>query len=148
MIKSFSKNLLYPFPDSPFFLRHVVAMNYAGKVYSVIRGIEIAATDIDDLNKALFISYAVFMALGMYWYTRFWSLKVDLEKYYNNDKSHALIRICKSNKIVTFFAAIYYALFCGLFTWSYVEINEPVALSFSIWNAWCCANLLLAIPWC
>ena len=147
MIKSFSENLFDPFPDSPFFLRHVVSMNYAGKVYSVLRGIEIAASDIDDLNKALFISYAVFMALGMYWYTRFWSLKEDVEKYYNNDDDHALIRICNSNKIVTLFAALYYALFCVLFAWSYVEINEPVALSFSIWNAWCCANLLFAIPW-
>ena len=74
MIKSFSNNLFYPLPDSPFFLRHLVNMNYAGKVYSVIRGIEVAATDINDLNKALFITYAVFMALGMYWYTRFWNI--------------------------------------------------------------------------
>ena len=54
------------FPDGPFFLRHVVMMNYAGKVYSVLRGIEVAVQSEAQLEQALFITYAVCMTLGMY----------------------------------------------------------------------------------
>ena len=38
-IKSYTSTFI-EFPDSPFFLRHATKINYAGKVYTVIRGIE------------------------------------------------------------------------------------------------------------
>ena len=132
-------------PDAKFFLRHVVMMNYGGKVYSVLRGIEVAAGDIDPLNRALFICYCVFMTLGMYWYTRFWLNEDDLDAYYKDDSNHFLTKNI-GNVLITLGAAMYYAIFCGLFTWSYIEISHPVSISLAIWNAWCCINLLLATP--
>jgi len=139
-------NKFCSWPDSEFFLRHVVMMNYAGKVYSILRGIEVVATGLDKWNQALFVSYAVFMTLGMYWYTRFWLLREDVDEYYTDTTYHHCLTLKVGNIPVTLGAAFYYALFCGLFAWSYVEISEPVSLSLSIWNGWCCANLLLATP--
>jgi hypothetical protein len=118
-------------------------MNYGGKVYSVLRGIEVAAGDIDPLNRALFVSYSVFMALGMYWYTRFWL--DDLDTYYDDRSNHYLTKTI-GNIPITLGAAMYYAIFCGLFAWSYIEISHPVSMSLAIWNAWCCINLLFATP--
>ena len=58
------------FPDNEFFLRHLVTMNAAGKVYTVLRSIEVY-TEVERLLP-LYATYAVCMTLGMYWYTRFW----------------------------------------------------------------------------
>ena len=130
------------FPDGPFFLRHVVMMNYAGKVYSVLRGIEVAVQSEAQLEQALFITYAVCMTLGMYWYTRFWLREEDLEAYYS-EKDHALTDMA-SAMYITLGAAIYYALFAVLFLVDYSVHTTPAAISLGLWNVWCCANLLLA----
>ena len=130
------------FPDGPFFLRHVVMMNYAGKVYSVLRGIEVAVQSEAQLEQALFITYAVCMTLGMYWYTRFWLREEDLEAYYS-EKDHALTDMA-SAMYITLGAAIYYALFAVFFLVDYSVHTTPAAISLGLWNVWCCANLLLA----
>ena len=69
-------------PDSKFFLRHVVMINYGGKVYTVLRGIEMLDTNLSTDTWWLFALYSIFMVLGMYWYTRFWLLPNDLDAYY------------------------------------------------------------------
>ena len=74
-------------PEAPFFLQHVVMMNYGGKVYSVLRGIEAAVETKNDYERVLLICYAAFMTLGMYWYTRFWLLPKDLVEYYKEKGS-------------------------------------------------------------
>lgn len=130
------------FPDGPFFLRHVVMMNYAGKVYSVLRGIEVAVQSDAQLEQALFITYAVCMTLGMYWYTRFWLREEDLKAYYS-EEDHALTDMA-SSMYITLGAAIYYALFAVLFLVDYSVHTTPAAISLGLWNVWCCANLLLA----
>ena len=79
MVQSFA-NEFVSWPDAPFFLRHVMSMNYAGKVYAVLRGIEVA-TQVSFWPSFLFITYAIFMTFGMYWYTRFWSLEKDIDAY-------------------------------------------------------------------
>lgn len=134
-------NEFISWPDQKFFLRHVVQMNYAGKVYTVLRGIEVAH-DMTGWNQALFICYAVFMTLGMFWYTRFWLLPKDLDDYYR-ESNHVLRKV--GNKCITFGAAMYYLVFCILFSVSYGFTDHPVALSFSLWNAWCCILLIIAI---
>jgi len=141
MVQSFADKFV-SWPDAPFFLRHVMSMNYAGKVYSVLRGIE-AATELSLWPSMLCISYAVFMALGMYWYTRFWSLEKDIDAYYTKGSTHWLQTY---NIGVTLGAALYYLVFAILFTLSYQYEYHTVSLSLAIWNGWCCVNLLLATP--
>lgn len=134
-------NKFISWPNKKFFLRHVVQMNYAGKVYTVLRGIEVAH-DTTGWNQALFVCYAVFMTLGMFWYTRFWLLPRDLDDYYR-ESDHVLRTV--GNMYITFGAAVYYLVFCILFSISYTSIDHPVSLSLAIWNAWCCILLILAI---
>ena len=95
-----------------------------------------------QLEQALFITYAVCMTLGMYWYTRFWLREEDLEAYYS-EKDHALTDMAPS-MYITLGAAIYYALFAVLFLVDYSVHTTPVAISLGLWNVWCCANLVLA----
>ena len=129
-------------PDAPFFLRHVMSINYAGKVSSVLRGIE-AATEVSYWPAFLFITYAVFMTLGMYWYTRFWSLESDIDNYYTSPEKHWLGAY---NIAVTLGAAFYYLVFAILFVISHLAEYHPTSLALAIWNGWCCINLLLATP--
>jgi len=131
-------------PDSPFFLRHVVAINYGGKIYSVLRGIEVALLTKNSMEQALLIVYAVFMILGTYWYTRFWQKDEDIESYYTDKSTHVLSRF--SNIGITIGAAFYYLIFAVLFGVSYNTTSTPTCFSLSLWNAWCCANLILATP--
>lgn len=130
-------------PDSKFFLRHVVMINYGGKVYTVLRGIEMLDTNLSTDTWWLFALYSIFMVLGMYWYTRFWLLPNDLDAYYGNGK-HVL------NKVgpfwITLGAAAYYLLFGILFAMVYTRDHLSTALSFAMWNFWCFINLLLATP--
>jgi hypothetical protein len=132
-------------PDSPFFLRHVVAINYGGKIYSVLRGVEVALTTDDTVEQILLILYAVFMVLGTYWYTRFWQKDEDIESYYTDGSAHILSQC--SNIAITLGAACYYLIFAILFGLSYNSTKTPTCFSLALWNAWCCANLLLATPW-
>ncbi len=144
MVQSFADEFV-SWPDAPFFLRHVMSMNYAGKVYAVLRGIE-AATEVwleHPWPAILFITYAIFMTLGMYWYTRFWSLEKDIDAYYAAESRHYLQAY---NVSVTLGAALYYLVFAILFTVSHTYEHHPVSLSLAIWNAWCCINLVLATP--
>jgi hypothetical protein len=141
MVQSFA-NEFVSWPDAPFFLRHVMSMNYAGKVYAVLRGIEVA-TQVSFWPSFLFITYAIFMTLGMYWYTRFWSLEKDIDAYYDSESRHYLQAY---NVSVTLGAAFYYFVFAILFTVSHTYEHHPVSLSLAIWNAWCFINLLLATP--
>ena len=141
MVQSFADKFV-SWPDAPFFLRHVMSMNYAGKVYSVLRGIE-AALELSFWPSLLCITYAVFMTLGMYWYTRFWSLEKDIDAYYTNGSTHWLQIY---NIGVTLGAALYYLVFAILFTVSHQYEYHPVSLSLAIWNGWCCINLLFATP--
>lgn len=136
-------------PEAPFFLQHVVMMNYGGKVYSVLRGIEAAVETKNDYERALFICYAVFMTLGMYWYTRFWLLPEDIKQYYEAKKksTHYLTRSFLGSFGVTLGAAFYYIIFCVLFTLSYTNTKLPTSLALAIWNFWCSVNLILATPW-
>ena len=131
------------FPSPKTFLRHVVMMNYAGKVYTVIRGIEIVSKiewTLDEFNQEvmIWIVYIACMTLGMYWYTRFWLLKKDLDRFYERglcSVSPTVILIC---------ASLYYILFSVLF---YRHVTD--GLAFSLWNGWCAANCrrdLLVIP--
>lgn len=141
MVKSFADEFI-SWPDAPFFLRHVMSINYAGKVYSVLRGIE-AATEVSYWPAFLFITYAVFMTLGMYWYTRFWSLESDIDDYYFSPDRHWL---GAWNIAVTLGAAFYYLMFAILFVISHLSENHPTSLTLAIWNGWCFVNLLLATP--
>ena len=141
MVQSFADEFV-SWPDAPFFLRHVMSMNYAGKVYAVLRGIE-AATEVGYWPAVLFITYAIFMTLGMYWYTRFWSLEKDIDADYDRESGHYLQAY---NISVTLGAAFYYLVFAILFTASYMVETHPTSLSLAIWNGWCCINLILATP--
>ena len=116
-------------------------MNYAGKVYTILRGIEILHTLKSD-TWWLFFLYAIFMTLGLYWYTRFWLLPKDLDSYYDGP-NHILH---KMNISITLGAVVYYIIFGTLFISVYVRDELSTALSFSIWNFWCAINLLLATP--
>lgn len=140
-------NKFLTLPDAPFFLRHTVSMNYGGKVYAVLRGIEVASSTTDDAERALLIVYAICMLLGMYWYTRFWQKPEDIESYYafSNENSEHVLNRC-SNIGITLAAAVYYLLFAILFGLSYNTTTTPTCLALSLWNAWCCVNLLFAMP--
>ena len=127
-------------PEAPFFLRHTVTMNMAGKVYAVLRCIE-EYSNVDDLQKGLFATYAVCMLLGMYWYTRFWLGDNLISFYYDSD--HALN---KWQIPVLIGAAIYYVIFGSLFAAAYSAGSNGVALSLCLWNFWCAVNLCLSIP--
>jgi len=133
-------------PNGRFFMRHVVMINYAGKVYTVIKGIEVIADqNIDSYVKIVFVFYTIFMTLGMYWYTRFWLEDEDLDRYYANETTHILIKYCNSNKCITLCAALYYVIFAVLFFALYsINGDLPVILSFAIWNVWCAINLVFA----
>lgn len=127
-------------PSPKTFLRHVVMINYAGKVYVVIRGMEILEKSFDaSLQSIIWLTYIICMALGMYWYTRFWLLKRDLDDFYAETSNHPLRFVPTS--VTVLLAALYYAVFSVLF---YQYVNN--GLAFSIWNGWCAANLLLATP--
>ena len=128
------------FPNEDFFLRHLVTMNAAGKVYTVLRGIE-AYTEVEGLHKLLYATYAVCMTLGMYWYTRFWQGD-DLLKFYN-DPMHVLH---KWQRTVVFGAGVYYVIFAALFLWAYSDNQHATALSIGLWNIWCFVQLLFAYP--
>ena len=130
-------------PDAKFFPRHTVMMNYGGKVYTILRGIELLDTNLKSDTWWLFFLYAVFMTLGLYWYTRFWLLPEDIDSYYQG-QMHILYRI--SNIAITLGAAMYYVIFGVLFFLVYQRDVISSALSFSLWNFWCAANLLLATP--
>ena len=130
-------------PDAKFFLRHTVMMNYGGKVYTILRGIELLDTNLKSDTWWLFFLYAVFMTLGLYWYTRCWLLPEDIDSYYQG-QMHILYRI--SNIAITLGAAMYYVIFGVLFFMVYQRDVISSALSFSLWNFWCAANLLLATP--
>jgi len=128
--------------DPAFFIRHVVSMNFAGKVYSVLRGVEIAANSTTGtVNRILFIVYAVCMCLGMYWYTRFWSLESDVDSFYNGSDEHCL---SKNSKLIIVGAAAFYMLFGILFAISYGLTNEPASLAFSFWSLFCFLNIVPA----
>ena len=118
-------------------------MNYGGKVYTILRGIELLDTNLKSDTWWLFFLYAVFMTLGLYWYTRFWLLPEDIDSYYQG-QMHILYRI--SNIAITLGAAMYYVIFGVLFFMVYQRDVISSALSFSLWNFWCAANLLLATP--
>lgn len=135
-------------PTAPYFLRHVVHINYAGKAYSVLRGIEAAAETTNEYERILLICYAVFMLLGMYWYTRFWDLPEDLQEYYKKkgDSKHYLTNTFLGNIGITLGAATYYLIFTVLFTWSYSYTYLPTSLALACWNFWCTTNLILATP--
>ena len=135
-------------PSAPFFLRHVVHINYGGKVYSVLRGIEAAVETTNEYERILLICYAIFMTLGMYWYTRFWDLPEDITEYYKEkeESTHVLPRTVIGSLGVTLGAAMYYFLFTVLFTWSYSYTYLPTSLALALWNFWCTTNLLLATP--
>lgn len=125
-------------PDSKFFLRHVVMINYAGKVYVVLRGIEIMQTE-DSLFWWLLFVYTICMLLGMYWYTRFWLLPEDLESFYTGN--HVLRKV--GTLWIIAGAATYYVTFAILFFVAYF-MDKPAALSFALWNTWCWLNLEMA----
>ena len=135
-------------PSAPFFLQHTVMMNYGGKVYSVLRGIEASVETNNDYERVLLLTYAVFMVLGMYWYTRFWLNSNDLKQYYeiSSSSSHYLTKSFLGSIGVTIGAALYYLIFTVLFTWSYSVTNLPTSLALAVWNFWCSANLVLATP--
>ena len=128
------------FPDNEFFLRHLVTMNAAGKVYTVLRSIEVY-TEVDGLHKPLYATYAVCMTLGMYWYTRFWQGDGIADFYY--DRNHVLNK-CKIAVIIG--ACMYYGIFAALFLWAYSDNQNAAALSMGLWNIWCFVQLLLACP--
>ena len=139
-------NKCYSLPYAPFFLKHTVMMNYGGKVYTVLRGIEVILESESFFEQPLFFIYAVCMTLGMYWYTRFWLNDDDIDEYYR-DKSqttHVLGKI--SNFTITLGAVLYYGFFAIMFGWNYAENNTSAAFSFCLWNIWCALNLLLATP--
>ena len=95
------------FPDNEFFLRHLVTMNAAGKVCTVLRSIRVY-TEVDGLHKPLYATYAVCMTLGMYWYTRFWQGDGIADFYY--DRNHVLNK-CKIAVIIG--ACMYYGIFAA-----------------------------------
>ena len=131
-------------PHSEFFLQHTVMMNYAGKVYTVLRSIEIIYQQ--TRYWELYLLYAICMTLGMYWYTRFWLNPDDIKQYYESRQytRHALAKI--SALWITLGAACYYILFGVLFLLVCMNQEDAVACAFAVWNAWCAINLLLATP--
>ena len=143
-MESYSNELFTFFPHAPFFLKHVVMINYAGKTYCILKGLEVAVESESILEQGLFVTYSICMILGQYWYTKFWLHKKDIENYYYNEKQHILARF--SNFWVTLLAAMYYLCFSIMFAWDYSENKTSAAFSFAVWNVWCCFNLLLATP--
>ena len=137
-------NQFISMPHADFFLQHTVMMNYAGKVYTVLKSIEIIYQQ--TLYWELYLVYAICMTLGMYWYTRFWLNPQDINEYYKPPKNttHALAKI--STLWITIGAACYYILFGVLFLLVCLNQQDAVACAFATWNAWCAANLLLATP--
>jgi hypothetical protein len=146
-IRSYASTFI-EFPDSPFFLRHATNINYAGKVYTVIRGIEYAAEPgIVVFDQVLFLSYALFMLLGCFWYTRFWSLLGDIDNYYDKENPNHVLSTSIGSVWITLGASIYYLIFAILFGISYVQPgSQSVSLSFSIWNLFCFIIFMLAVP--
>ena len=143
-MNSYSNELFTILPNAPFFLKHVVMINYAGKTFCVVRGIEIALESDNFWERGLFVTYALFMLLGQYWYTKFWLHKKDIESYYYDKTKHVLART--STFYITLGAALYYWFFAILFFWDYSQYGTSSACSFGLWNVWCCCNLLLATP--
>lgn len=139
-------NKCYSLPYAPFFLKHTVMMNYGGKVYTVLRGIEVILESESFFEQTLFFIYAICMLLGMYWYTRFWLNDEDIDEYYRDksESTHVLTKI--SNYTITVGAALYYVFFAIMFGWNYAENQTSAAFSFCLWNIWCALNLLLATP--
>jgi hypothetical protein len=126
------------------FLRHFVMINYAGKVYTVIRGMELVFSGLESNAVIIYISYIIFMTFGMYWYTMFW-LGENLDRFYDVSQlsSHPLHNICGISVkpgVILFSAALYYVVFAVLFF-------QYENYAFSIWNVWCSVNLIMAIPY-
>lgn len=134
-------------PGAPFFLRHTVMMNYGGKVYCVLKSIEMLQdVEVGSFPYNIFLLYVIFMTLGMYWYTRYWHLPRDIQAYYSNDKTqHVLLNFGQG--FITLGAVIYYIIFATLFFISFNQTNLSGAISIAIWNVWCALNLLLAIDY-
>lgn len=126
-------NTFASWPTSEFLLRHVVMINYAGKVYVVLRGIELMETA-DSWIWWLLLVYAICMLLGMYWYTRFWLLPEDLRSFYCSEE-HALHKY--GPRFIIFGASLFYLVFTILFFFT-------TYLSFALWNLWCFLNLALS----
>ena len=131
------------FPDASFFLRHTVMMNYGGKVYCVLKCIEMMNdVPIGSFSYMVFLLYAICMTLGMYWYTRYWHLPQDIQAYYSGEKSkHVLLTFGQGP--ITLSAVIYYIIFAILF----FLCDTKGTISIGIWNIWCALNLLLAIDY-
>ena len=129
-------------PPRDFFLKHLVCINYGGKVYAVLRGIEVAA-EVEGLHRGLYITYAVCMLLGMFWYTRFWTGE-DLQTFYSTSvlQKHALKDIGVA--YILSGATLYYLIFGMLFTVAYADNSHATALALSLWNYWCALLLVLA----
>lgn len=144
-MQSYADEFITILPHAPFFLNHVVHINYGGKVYAVLRGIEVAVESDTATERALFLIYAFCMLIGQYWYTKFWLDKEDINNYYDRNSNHVLAKragpIC-----ITLSAAMFYLLFAILFILAYNAYDTGVALSLAFWNLWCFLNLLLATP--
>lgn len=130
-------------PDAKFFLKHTVMVSYGGKVYTILRGIEVLDTKLQPDTWVLFFIYVICMSGGLYLYTRFWLLEKDINSYYQGE-THIFFRI--SNIAITVAAAMYYVIFAVLFFLVYKRDLLSPALSFSLWNFWCAGNMLLATP--
>ena len=126
-------------PERDFFLKHLVCINYSGKVYAILRGIEMAAQT-EGLHQALYITYAVCMLLGTFWYTRFW-IGDDLDLFYKS-RNHILHTFGVTGILLG--ATIYYFTFGILFTLAYNDNSYGTALALALWNYWCAILLLLA----
>lgn len=135
-------NSFWSIPDSSFFLRHVVNINYAGKVFVVLRAVELLQQVSNTWYWSLLMTYGICMLLGMYWYTRFWHKTQDLTSFYTSESSHALNRF--GPKQILFGASMFYLLFVVLFFIAY-GTGEDTALVFGAWNTWCWLNLLMAV---
>lgn len=135
------------FPGAQFFLRHTVMMNYGGKVYTVLKCIEMLSdVEIGSFPYIVFFLYAICMTLGMYWYTRYWHLPQDVQTYYSGDKNkHVLLYFGQGP--ITLGATVYYILFAIMFFQCIQQTNLSGTISICIWNIWCAINLLLAIDY-
>lgn len=139
-----------------FCLKHAVNANTAGKTVLVFGGFALLATDsLRAETRAIGALDMTAMLFGQLFYTSYWSVESGggVDAFFDGNvrvsqpHTHVLTRFLRP-WVVTFSAAIFYSVFCGLFLW--ISIVEPqrfaaaYAAASAFWHGWIAVLMLFS----
>lgn len=151
-----STTFFLPFPPpGAFFLQYLVSVNYAGKVYCVLKCVEeLADGCLPPWVKVIYSFFLACMLLGTYWYTRFWPDRATIDTFLVEErkpeknaekKDHGLHFKILSSRSILLLAMFFYLMFAVLFFCVFAVCNITSSLVFGVWCAWCALNLALSL---